>query len=265
MCSPMLSSLGEMVRRHDPDRFLTALFAPEGKREVLFTLYAFNHELARAREAVREPAMALIRLQWWRDVVEGASPRHEVATPLSEAIAMGALYPPDLLAMIEAREMEAEPAIPTLEAWRDYVLGSAGGLAVAAGRALGAPEAALPALRALGAAYGVAGVLRSVPVLAREGRCLLPEDVLAAQGLSAEAVINDPAAPALAAVRKSLVVEGKTWLKEGRAVRLPRVAIAAGLPAVLARRDLARPGRLAGPRGGMDKLAVALAGLRGWV
>ena len=35
------------------------------------TLYAFNHELARAREAVSEPPLALIRLQWWREVVEG--------------------------------------------------------------------------------------------------------------------------------------------------------------------------------------------------
>ena len=263
MCSAMLSSLGEMVRRHDPDRFLTALFAPEARREALFALYAFNHELARAREAAREPTMALIRLQWWREVVEGAPRRHEVATPLNEAIATGALYPPDLLALIEAREMEVEPAIPNLDAWRGYVLGSAGGLAVAAGRALGAPEAAVPVLRALGAAYGVAGLLRSVPALAREGRCLLPEDLLAANGLSAEAVVSDPAAPALAPVRRSLAAEGVAWLKEGRAARLPREAIAAGLPAVLARRDLARPSRPAGPRGGGDKIAVVLAGVRG--
>ncbi len=53
-------------------------------------------------------------------------------------------------------------------------------LAVAAGRLLGAPRASLERLRALGAAYGVAGVLRSVTALARQGRCLLPEDVLAA-------------------------------------------------------------------------------------
>ena len=40
-----VSALGALVRRHDPDRFLTALFAPEAKREGLFVLYAFNHEL----------------------------------------------------------------------------------------------------------------------------------------------------------------------------------------------------------------------------
>ena len=46
----------------------------------------------------------------------------------------------DLLALIDAREIEAEPAIDTLEAWRAYLLGNAGGLAVAAGRLLGAPD-----------------------------------------------------------------------------------------------------------------------------
>ena len=46
----MNEAIAALVRRHDPDRFLTALFAPPEKRDALLTLYAFNHELARARE-----------------------------------------------------------------------------------------------------------------------------------------------------------------------------------------------------------------------
>ncbi|MGD0108468.1 MAG: squalene/phytoene synthase family protein [Rhodopila sp.] len=69
----MNEAIAALVRRHDPDRFLTALFAPPERRHALLTLYAFNHELARAREVASEPALALIRLQWWREVVEGAS------------------------------------------------------------------------------------------------------------------------------------------------------------------------------------------------
>ena len=81
--------IAALVRRHDPDRFLTALFAPADKRDTLLTLYAFNHELARAREVVSEPPLALIRLHWWREVVEGAQRRHEVAEPLSAALTAG--------------------------------------------------------------------------------------------------------------------------------------------------------------------------------
>ena len=107
----MNQAIAALVRRHDPDRFLTALFAPPEQRDALLTLYAFNHELARAREVVSEPPLALIRLQWWREVVEGAPRRHEVAEPLRAAIDAGQLERDDLLAMIDAREAEAEPAL----------------------------------------------------------------------------------------------------------------------------------------------------------
>lgn len=85
----MNTDLTALVRRHDPDRFLTCLFAPARRRDALLVLYAFNHELARARAVASDPMLALIRLQWWREVVEGDAKRHEVATPLTEAIAAG--------------------------------------------------------------------------------------------------------------------------------------------------------------------------------
>ena len=255
---PMNEAIVALVRRHDPDRFLTALFAPAEKRDALLTLYAFNHELARAREVVSEPKLALIRLQWWREVVEGATRRHEVAEPLSAAIAAGELHCGDLLAMIDAREIEVEPWIPTLADWRDYLLSGAGGLAVAAGRLLGAGDPGV--LRPLGAAYGVAGILRSAPALARQGRCLLPEDILAEHGLSPEAVIATPSAPAVHAVMRQLSEVGKEFLAQGPS-SIPRHAIAAALPAVLARRDLRRCPFFSAERGFGDRMAVALAGL----
>eukprot|EP01031_Cornospumella_fuschlensis_P051586 gene51586-63076_t len=57
---PDLSACGAIARHHDPDRFFCALFAPPAKREALFTLIAFNHELARAREAATNPLIALM-------------------------------------------------------------------------------------------------------------------------------------------------------------------------------------------------------------
>jgi phytoene synthase len=255
----MNRAIATLVRRHDPDRFLTALFAPPAKRDALLTLYAFNHELARAREAVSEPLLALIRLQWWREVVEGARRRHEVAEPLAAAIDAGELDRADLLALIGGREIEVEPAIETLQAWRAYVLATAGGLAVAAGRLLGAPDPEV--LRPLGAAYGIAGLLRSVAAHARQGRCMLPEDVLAEHGLTREQVIANPAAATAPALMRQMIGEGLVLL-DG-AVRLPRRAIAAALPAVLARRDLGRAPAIHAQRGLGDRLAVMLAGIAG--
>jgi 15-cis-phytoene synthase len=256
----MDEGLAGFVRRHDPDRFLTALFAPPARRDALLALYAFNHELARAREVVSEPPLALIRLQWWREVVEGAVRRHEVATPLAAAIAKGLLLRSDLLAMVTARETEAEPSIATLAEWRDYVQGVAGGVAVAAGRALGASEPEL--LRPFGAAYGVAGLVRATPLLAARGRCLLPVDLLGEQGLSVEAAAAAPASPPVRKVLSRLVQEGQALLALAGATRLAHSAVAAALPAVLARRDLARWLVPPSPRGLGDRLAILLAAMR---
>lgn len=274
MAAP-LSPIATLVRAVDPDRFLATLFAPAVQREALFALTGFNHELARAREAASNPMAALIRLQWWRDAVEeardGRPPRrHEVAEPLHVAIRAGMLDPADLLAMADAREAEtAEEGIPSAGAFTAYLRGTAGGWAVAAGRLLGAQGEALALLQRLGAAYGLAGVLRGVGRLAERGRCLLPADALAEAGLSMEAVLADPraAAPLL----RAMAEEGAARLVEARAEArrvLPRGAIAAALPAVLAAGDLRRAGdplAVAGPRGLAARASVIWAGLRGRV
>ncbi len=249
----MTSTLANFVRKHDPDRFLACLFAPTTSRETLLLLCAFNHELARAREVASQPILALIRLQWWREVVMGARRQHEVAGPLGAALDAGLLRQADLLGMVEAREIETEPGMPDLATWKAYCAGTGGGWAVAAGRVLGADEPTLVRLRSLGAAYSVAAQIGSVAALAQQQRCMLPEDLLGAHGLTAGHVLQDPGSAE--ALRSELSAVGLRMASEGGGW-FPRTIIAAGLPAVLARRDLQRGTRL---RGIGDKLAVTAA------
>jgi phytoene synthase len=257
---PPLSPLGDLARRHDPDRFLCALFAPAERRELLFLLAAFNHELARAREVASEPMLALIRLQWWREVVEGARRRHPVAEPLRVVLDEGRLAAGDLLAMIDAREMEVEEQIPDLRAFEAYVGGIAGALAVAAGRVLGGDAATLGRLRRLGAAYGVASVLRSQATLARRGRCLLPVDLLAENGSGFHEALERPDGAPVRAARRRLGSMARSWLDEARG-DFPAGIVAAALTGVLARRDLRRES-VAVQRGLGDRLAVTWAAWR---
>jgi 15-cis-phytoene synthase len=257
-------SITARVRRHDPDRFLTALFAPPEHRDALLTLYAFEHELARARAVTSEPHLALIRLQWWREVVEGKRPRHEVATPLAVLLDDGRLAPEMLLPIIDSYELEAQPWIETLSDWLQWLLAGAGGISVAAGRLLGAPNS--EALRNAGAAFGAARVIRSNRALAALRRCLLPADLLAEQGVSIHEAIASPGSPKVKAVLDNLASEGERLLARGPSDRVPRAFVAAALPAVLARRDLRRGGGPPpGQRGLADRLAVTWAGLTGWV
>jgi phytoene synthase len=219
------------IRRADPDRFFTTLFAAADKREALWLLYAFNNELARAREVASEPALALIRLTWWREVVEGACRSHEIATPLSKALNDGVFARADLAALIDAREAETD-TIEDFAHFMAYVRGTAGKLARVAGKLLGLDS---DAVEDLGTAYGISGVLRAAPFLTRQGRSLLPVD---------------------GTTENQLIATAQTLLKAPP----PRAAMAACLTAVYARRDLGKPFR---PRGLADKLAVLNAAMWG--
>src|SRR5882757_1913293 len=81
------AACASLVRAADPDRYFSALFAPAALRPYLFVLYAFNAEVARVAETVREPMLGAIRLEWWRETAEGAArgaPRnHDVARGLA--------------------------------------------------------------------------------------------------------------------------------------------------------------------------------------
>ena len=81
-----LSYCAAEVREHDPDRYLATLFAPADARETLFVLYAFDHEIGRVRRIVGEPMAGLVRLQWWRDALEGIATGKPLAHPVVEAL-----------------------------------------------------------------------------------------------------------------------------------------------------------------------------------
>lgn len=109
------------VRASDRDRFLATLFAPEPARRALLALLAFDHELARSSTVTREPMLARIRLQWWRDAVleaaSGATPRAQpVVEALSEAMRRHDLAPGRLIDLIDAREAALEAPIDAARA-----------------------------------------------------------------------------------------------------------------------------------------------------
>jgi len=266
------SPVARMVRRHDRDRFLTALFAPAGKREDLWALYAFNHEVAKTREVVSEPALGRIRLQWWRDTLAaiygGGEPRqHEVAQPLAAAIARHRLTREHLDALIDAREADLDDEGPaSLAALEAYAEATSARLAWLALEVLGeGGAAAREAGRQAGIAYALAGLLRAVPFHARHKRLMLPRDACHAAGLAPERDLFElRSSPALRAVSATVATAAERHLAAARAHRasVPRQALAALLPAVLAQADLARL-----KRSGYDPFARAVAapdGGRSW-
>jgi len=109
------------VRGADRDRFLAGLFAPEHQRRGLLVLLALDHELARTRSVTREPMLARIRLEWWREAVAEAAgdgkPRAQpIVEALSEVIRRHRLPAQGFFDLIDAREEEIEGPLDVVRA-----------------------------------------------------------------------------------------------------------------------------------------------------
>lgn len=190
-----LQACADLVRLGDPDRFAAVMAAPAAFRGRLFALYAFNLEVARAPWVTKEPMIAEMRLQWWRDVIaEPAARAHEVAGPLHGVIREAGLPVEVLDRLIAARIRDAYG-----EGFADgadfaaYLEDTGGGLMWLASVACGGQDEA--AARALGWALGLANYLRAVPELEARGRRPLPDGrAEAVRGLAKEGLARLEAA-----------------------------------------------------------------------
>jgi phytoene synthase len=243
-------SLAAALRRHDRDRYQTALFAPAERRAALFALYAFNYEVARIRDYVREPILGQIRLQWWRDALDeiyaGKPPRrHEVATPLAAAIKTHHLSKAHFSAFLDARARDMEDTPPdSLAVLEDYAAGTAGNLNLLALEVLGVGEArAAEAARAAGIAYALTGLLVAAPFHARRRRLFLPDELTRRHNVDLErSLFALKSSPALADVVRVIAIEARRHLDAARQQRggVPRAAKPVLLQGILAEQRLKR-------------------------
>lgn len=234
MDAALANRLAASVRSADPDRYFSALFAPAAARPFLFALYAFNAEVARVAETVREPMLGAIRLEWWRETAEGAAsgrPRnHDVARGLAALFGTHRLALADLEAMIAARSFDSSADrhadFTALEAYLDATGGAVMRLAI---RILGG-DAGLARPAAL--AYGLTGLLRSLPFHNARHKLYLPLHLLSAVGLAPEEFFilrNDDRMDAAA---HQVALRAQGHFQDARRAR-PGAALAALLPVAL--------------------------------
>jgi phytoene synthase len=234
--------LAARARAADHDRYMCALFAAPRQRGALFALILFNAEIARVREAVSEPMLGRIRLQWWREAIDGIyqgqGRRHEVADPLAEAIRAHGLTRSYFERLIDARETDLEDAPPeSVAALEHYAEESAAPLVSLALEVAGAEASALSDVaRHVGIGWALTGLMRALPHHAAQGRVMLPREVLAAVGLTAQAVMGGEERPNVARAVASIADVARHHTRQARVYRraLPRAAKRVTLQAVLA-------------------------------
>jgi phytoene synthase len=236
----------DQVRASDKDRFLATLFAPAEARGALFALYALNLEIAGVRERVREPMAGEIRLQWWRDVLNGERGGEAAANPVAAAlldmIARCALPAEPLRDLIEAHAFDLyDDPMPTLAALEAYARKTSSAVFRLAAQICGsATPAAEEAAEHAGIACALADLLRNFARHASRRQVFVPVELIERHGARVEDVTAGQASEglrgALAALRAEArrhLVAFELWLPQLPKAAMPALLTNALVPGYL--------------------------------
>lgn len=186
------SDLDALVRRVDPDRWLSSRFvADPAARADLIAIYAYDYELARAPRTASNPLLGEIRLTWWREVLDEIYEdrpvrRHPTAEALAAAVRRRGLARAPLEAMIDARYRELEPEpmnLPEALAWAE---GTGGAAAQAAAEVLDR-SADAAAVRSAGSAWAIGRLMATAGLSGADSRAALDAALAGARGVSVAA------------------------------------------------------------------------------
>jgi phytoene synthase len=199
------------VRETDKDRFLATLFADKRHRGPLFALYAFDAEIAQVRDRITSSLPGEVRLQWWRDVLNGPGRGEAAANPVAagllQAVDRFALPMSALVDVIDAHSFDLyDEPMATLAALENYAAAtSATMMSLAAGVLNDGSEPGHGELfRHAGIAVAMTALLARLPFHAARGQRYLPDDVMARHGAEAADVHAGRASKELAAALAEL-------------------------------------------------------------
>ncbi len=183
----------DLVATYDYDRYILSCAVLPALRPALWAVYAFNHEIAKIRESVTDVHAGYIRLAWWHEALAAyyagqPMPAHDVARALGRAITTYDLPADALEALIDARSFDLEGTTPaTLDGTACYADASNTPLLQLAARITGARDTP-GTMKALGTAYGLCGLVRALPYMASQKRCVLPAAMMHDLGMMPEQI-----------------------------------------------------------------------------
>lgn len=193
-----------LLREGDPDRYWATLFAPADKRRYLFALYAFSFEIARIRDSVSEALVGEMRLQWWRDALQGEARgevrANPVAAALDDTIVTFRLPRQSLVDLIDARIFDLyDDPMPSLNDLEGYCGETSSSLFRLASIILsgGSDPGQADAAGHAGVAYAITGLLRAFPWHSRRQQVYVPADILERHGVVRDDIVTGRGGPGL--------------------------------------------------------------------
>lgn len=174
--SARLKTLIDTVRMRDYAAYLSHVAYPPRLQPHFWALRAFHIELASIKDVVSNELVGRIRMQWWRDAIEGVyvnrPPKHPIALGLRDAVMdpsimeRGSLVKDHFLRIIDAREADlADPlSPPTLEELETYAEATSSRILYLLLNLQGISESTIDVLFShLGKAMGLSIFLASLP------------------------------------------------------------------------------------------------------
>ena len=169
--------------------YYSFLFLPPPRRRAITALYAFCREVDDVVDEVTDPAIARLKLAWWRQEVAaayGGAPQHPVARALVPVVREFALPQAELQTVIDGMAMDLEHTrYLDFDALETYCHRVAGVVGLLSAQIFGYEHAAtLGYARDLGIAFQLTNIVRDVGEDARRGRIYLPQEDLARFGVT---------------------------------------------------------------------------------
>ncbi len=194
--------------------YYSFLFLPDERRRAITALYAFCREVDDIVDEVSEPAVARMKLAWWRtqiDKVFDGQPEHPVARALVPAVTRFELPRERFHEVIQGMEMDLDhQGFANFIELTEYCYYAASVVGLLSIDIFGYEHAETrDYARDLGIALQLVNIIRDVREDARRGRIYLPVDEMDAHGVSPDDLLADTTPANLQTLLASLAARAR--------------------------------------------------------
>lgn len=230
-----------LTRQNDYEHFLCSLLLEKNLRAAAIVLRAYNIEIAKVTENVRDPIRGQGRFTFWRETLDeiynpkGQVPQTPVVQLLNWVANEFKISKLWLSRMIDARESNPASRFNSLEDLDNYYEQVVSSMYYAFLELHGVKDVqADHAASHLGRCYGIVSLLRAIPAAASKGNILFPNDLLAKHSVSQEDIRRGKNSKGVTDIVYDIASVANSHLLKARSLKdkVPKNAIPVFLPSV---------------------------------
>ncbi|XP_055371359.1 NADH dehydrogenase (ubiquinone) complex I, assembly factor 6 homolog [Condylostylus longicornis] len=188
-----------LVQKHDHENFLCTLLLDDKKRRNVFSVRAFNVEIAKIGSTVSEDAIAKMKLKFWFDSIDKCFndkssyvEDHPVLKEIKNTTNQHKLSKIYFKRLVTARDRPSNMSFITIKDLEDYAEQTVSTIFYIILEIYGVKDINVDhAISHLGKAQGIVNLIRSIPFRKRSEAISIPQEILNKHGVSQERILRD--------------------------------------------------------------------------